>query len=93
MCHTFSHCVGPTRNHRYATAAYERRGMEYVCSLAGDVWYRVAETLILMGNPLLQGVISTFLSMLVILTMRSFIFVIFFRMMTLVSTNQPPPHT
>ncbi|CEM10226.1 unnamed protein product [Vitrella brassicaformis CCMP3155] len=60
MCHTFSHCVGPTRNHR------------------------VAETLILMGNPLLQGVVSTFLSMLVILTMRSFIFVIFFRMMTLV---------
>ncbi|CEL95564.1 unnamed protein product [Vitrella brassicaformis CCMP3155] len=60
MCHTFSHCVGPTRNHR------------------------VAETLILMGNPLLQGVFSTFLSLLVILTMRSFIFVIFFRMMTLV---------
>ncbi|CEM33874.1 unnamed protein product [Vitrella brassicaformis CCMP3155] len=60
MCHTFSHCVGPTRNHR------------------------VAETLILMGNPVLQGMLSTFLAMLVLLTMGSFISDVFFRMMTLV---------
>mmetsp|Transcript_34211 Transcript_34211/g.98490 ORF Transcript_34211/g.98490 Transcript_34211/m.98490 type:complete len:496 (-) Transcript_34211:878-2365(-) len=46
--------------------------------------HRAAETLVLMGNPVFHGSFSTFLAMLIILTMDSYIFVIFFRMMTLV---------
>jgi len=60
IVHTFTHCVGKTRDHR------------------------MVETLVLMGNPVFHGAVSTQLCLMLILTVESFIFVVFFRMMTLV---------
>ncbi|CEM34095.1 unnamed protein product [Vitrella brassicaformis CCMP3155] len=46
--------------------------------------HRANETLVLMGNAIFHGAISTFLAIVLIVTVDSFIFVVFFRMMTLV---------
>ncbi|XP_058515676.1 patched domain-containing protein 3-like [Ochotona princeps] len=62
MCHTFSHCVGLSRD------------------------MRVFETLVLIGNPIFHGVMSTQLGVLVLAHTGSHVLEVFFKMMTLVLT-------
>eukprot|EP00922_Rhytidocystis_sp_ex-Travisia-forbesii_P005600 GHVS01008148.1.p1 GENE.GHVS01008148.1~~GHVS01008148.1.p1 ORF type:complete len:338 (+),score=69.49 GHVS01008148.1:523-1536(+) len=60
MVHTFTHCVGPTREHR------------------------IIETLVIMGNPVTHGMITTLLSVFVLSTADKYALVVFFQMMTMV---------